>query len=394
MPVVIPGLTPAQSDAYREALQAPGARTFARATVLDLDHKPLRQLSPEFDGGLLGGQLRWNRAGDVHTEATFTFSDFDDAIDLDLRHLVRGEMGVRTEDHGVLWCPVITGWVRSCNDTGHESEVTVHDKSAFGLHMSARGSARRGAYVGAVIRRMHRGIGEQHFAIPQNLLEGGPRLAGPVQWGGGKPEKSVTLMSRRLARRHGLQVFYDQLGRLVVRREPRHPSVSWVEHSDRSERLDLDLRLLEPITWARDFTGVRNHVVGRGARVLTAVAVSRDGHVFSPAKLARGGQRLSLQHRFTDDTIGRQGELNAATAATLRRLSREKASVQITSTPAPWLVPMDLLHAAKRDGRATDFWMDEGSMELDGSGMSVGYQQPMRRAARARVRARRKGGRK
>lgn len=386
MPLTIPGLTPAQSDDFRAAMKEPGAKTGVRVTVLDLDHKPLRQLTHEVDGTMLGGQVRWNTNADVHTEATVIFSDFDDQLTLDLRHLVRVEMGVRAFGE-MLWCPVITGWVRQCNDTGHETEVVVHDKSAFGLHATQRGHAKRGERVGAVIKRMHRQIGEDHFNISDHLIDGGPKLAGPVHWGGGNPDKSVTRMSRRLAKRAGLQVFYDQLGRLTVRRAPGEPSVSWVEPSRRDVAEDVDARLLEPISWAVDYTGIRNRVVGRGKRTLTAVAVTKAGYPFSPQKLERGGENLSLTHRFTDDTIDKHAELRDVTEGMLRRMSTERSAVQITSTPTPWLLPHDRLHAAKRDGRATDFWLGEGSLELDGSSMAIGYQQVMRRRARTRVRS-------
>lgn len=386
MPLRIPGLSPQESDDFRAAMKEPGAKTGVRVTVLNLDHKPLRQLTHEVDGTMLGGQVRWNTNADVHTEATVIFSDFDDQLTLDLRHLLRVEMGVRAFGD-MLWCPVITGWVRACNDTGHETEVVVHDKSAFGLHSTRRGHAKKGERVAAVIRRMHRQIGEDHFNIPDHLLESGPKLADDVHWGGGKPEKSVTRMSRRLAKRAGLQVFYDQLGRLTVRRAPGEPAASWVEPGRRDVAEDVDLRLLEPITWAVDYTGVRNRVVGRGKRTLTAVAVTKAGYSFSPQKLERGGEQLALTHRFTDDTIDKHGELKDVTEGMVRRLSTERSAVRITSTPGPWLVPLDRLHAAKRDGRATDFWMGEGSLDLDGSSMAIGYQQVMRRRANTRVRS-------
>lgn len=384
MPRSIPGLSQAEAHDFREAMKAPGAETRRRVTVMDLDHNPLRRLTDDVRGGLLAGQVRWNTKGDVHTEATVSFSDFDDSIDLDLRHLVRIEFGVIVSGD-VLWCPLITGWVRACNDTGHEAEVLLHDKSAFGLQSSERGKGHRGEYVGAVIRRMHARIGETHFNIPESLLEGGPRLASPVHWGGGLPEKSVTRMSRRLAKRAGLQVFYDQMGRLTVRRPPQEPTVSWVEPSKDDVLADVDARLLEPIHWARDYSGIRTKVVGRGARDLTSTAKVADGYIFSPEKLVRGGEPVHLTHRYTDDTIDRLDELEDATRSMLRRMSTDRAEVQITSTPAPWLVAQDLLHAAKRDGRATDFWMGEGAIELDGSAMTIGYTRPMRRPSRVRV---------
>lgn len=384
MPRRIPGLSPAESRAYREAMGAPGAETHRRVTVMDLDHNPIRRLTDDVRGGLLAGQVRWSTKGDVNTEATVSFSDFDDAIDLDLRHLLKVEMGV-VVDGEVSWCPVITGWVRSCNDTGHETEVNIQDKSAFGLQSSQRGRAHRGEYVGAVIQRMHVQIGETRFNIPDDLLEGGPKLASSVEWGGGKPEKSVTRMSRRLAKRAGLQVFFDQPGRLTVRRPPGEPTVSWVEQSDADIEAEIDARLLEPITWARDFSTVRNRVIGRGARDLTAIARTKERYAFSPEVLVRGGEPLHLTHRFTDDTIAHQGELRDVTEGVLARMSVERADIQIASSPAPWLVAFDRLHAAKRDGRAMDFWMNEGALELDGSGMTIGFIRPMRRRPRLGV---------
>jgi hypothetical protein len=48
-------------------------------------------------------------------------------------------------------------------------------------------------------------------------------------------------------------------------------------------------------------------------------------------------------------------------------------------------VAEDKLYAEKRDGRNTTFWMGQGSLELDGSSMAIGYQKVLRRAKGIRL---------
>jgi hypothetical protein len=372
---VIPGLSRSEADSYVSALMAPGARTHRRATVMNLNHGEKRSLHH-----ILGGQVRWNSNGDVRTEASVTFSDFDDQIDLDIRHLVRLEMGVETQSGNTLWAPLTTGWVQACNDTGYETEVTIHGKEKFGLRASDRGRAKRGERVGEVIWRMHHQIGERHSIIPDHLRESGPKIAEAVEWGGGKPEKCVTKMSRRLAKRAGLQVLYDQLGRLDLRPIPDQPRISFTETK---KDKDVEVRLLGPITFDEDFSELCNRVIGAGRRDLRAISRARGK--FSPPDLVRGGVPLWLTHRFSDDTLDSQDELGNVTQLMAGRMSIARAQVQVTSTPAPWLLPEDRLHAEKRNGKQANFWMGTGSIELDGSSMAIGYQQVTYRARGVRT---------
>lgn len=390
---LIPGLTRAESNAYKSAISQPGAETPIRVKVLDLDHKPLGQLD-----GVLGGQVRWDRRGDFQTQGTIMVSEFGDPWDLDLRHLLRPEMGVVTETHGTLWCPLMTGWVTHPRDAGHEVEYGITDKMAMGLLSSRRGKSGRNEHVGKVIRDIFEQLGETKFNIPDHLITGGPKVGQRIQWGGGNPDRSGTRIARRLAKGHDLQVFTDQLGRVTVRRPPKEPALSWIEEPDDDD--PPEARLLQPISWARDLTTIRNVVIGAGKKGLRSRAVTRDRYTYSPERLQRGkaGSKvpLLLEHRFADDSLNRQGELDDATEAMLRRLSVERADVQIASTPAPWILPHDLLHGRKSNGKATDFWMVTGSIELDGSSMAIGYQEVLDRAkVRSRALKRnRKGGRR
>lgn len=368
----IPGLDRTAADDYARALRQPAARTYRRVTVLDLDHKPLRSLEDETRGSILGGQIRWNQE-DVRTEASVTFSDVADQIDLDLRHLLRIEMGVKGTTE-ILWAPVMTGWVQECNDAGYETEVVVHGKEKFGLRASDRGRAKRGERVGEAIWRMHHSIGERHIIIPDHLRETGPKLAEAIEWGGGNPDKCVTKLSRKLAKRAGLQVFYDQLGRLDLRPIPDQARIAFNESTSDD---DDEVRLLGPIQWASDYSELCTRVIGAGRRDLRTVATARGGGF---ADLTRGGQRLNLTHRFSDDTLDSRDELRTVTQLMAGRMSTARAQVAITSTPAPWLLPVDRLHAEKRNGKQGDFWMSTGSLELDGSSMAIGYQQVTRRS--------------
>lgn len=356
MPAIL-GLSASEADSYVSALRAPGVFTHRRATLMDLDLNPLRELAD--DEAILSGGVAINRRADVPVTAE---AEFGGSLDLDLRHMVRLEFGV-TVGESVLWAPLLTGWVVGCDDRGSSTGLRLHDKSAFGLRVDARGEAKRGEPVGRAIWRMHRSIGERHFAIPDALMDGGPKLAAPVQWGGGKPEKSVTRLSRRVAKKSGLQVFPDAWGRIVVRREPRQPALSLVEGAEG------DVRLLSRLEFPADYTQTMNRVGGRAKR-LSSWAEARGQ--FSPRNLERGGEPTRLTHRFTDDTADSQRELDRATEATLRRMGAVSSDVKVSCTPPVWLVAFDLIHAERRDGRSRNFALGEAGISLDGSA-TIGY---------------------
>ena len=369
----IPGFTAAETNAYIAALLAPGAQTHRRATAynISLDHSSARSLE-----NITGGQLRWNGSEDVRTEQTIIFSDFDDQITLDHRHAVRTELGVDTS-LGRLWAPLGTGWVQGNNDAGWETEIITHGYEKFGLRVSDRGRAKRGERVGEVIHRMHNQIGLRSV-IPDHLRENGPKLAEAVEWGGGKPEKCVTRMSRKLAKRAGLQVYFDQLARVDLRPIPDQPRVSFVETARED---DVEVRLLEAIRWAEDYSELCDRVIGAGRRDLRSVANARGALL----DLVMNGKPLHFTHRFSDDSIDNRADLKDLTEQTAKRLSTARSRVEITSTPAPWLVAEDKLYAEKRDGRNKSFFLETGSLELDGSSMAIGYQQVLRRAKGIRL---------
>lgn len=394
----IPGLTHEEAVAFRDACRAPGAEVHTRALVLDLDHKPVGTLPVE------GGQVRWNASADVVTEATVASSDARDALDLDLRNLVRAEMGIET-DLGRLWCPTITGWVVAPTDHGDSAEFTLHDKTAIGLVANRRQKFGENRYVGDVIREANEAIGETRFDIPRSLREGGPKLGRVVHMGGPNPDKAITRMCKRLARRADLQFYADQLGRIVVRRPPKHPSASWVEEDpDSDSPRESDGGILGPLSFQRDLTKVRNRVVAKGRKglrlskdeqetnilekfvIYNGVIEAPPDHAYSPRNLARNGVRLELTHYFTDDSIDSRAELRDAAIGVLRRLLIDRADVTFASSAVPWANPFDLSHARRLDGRYADFRMPTGSMDLDWSGMTVGYQQTWVRPGHLRVR--------
>lgn len=379
----IPGLTAAESAAYVAAMLAPGAETFRRALSYDLDISAgsARSLS-----GILSGQVRWKNGApnEVRTEATLTVSDFDDRVSLDLSNMVRIYQGVDTDAFGKLWAPLVTGWVQAQSDAGWETEVTLHGKEKFGLRSSERGHAKKGERVGECIWRMHWGIGERHIIIPDWLRDSGPKLAEGVEWGGGNPDKCVTVMSRRLAKRAGLQVLFNQLGQLDLRPIPEQPKLILGESPKPGV---VEVRLLSPVRWDDDWSQLCNRVIGGGRRSLRAVAETKGDYKFSSGKLLRGGERIWLTHRFSDDTVDNRDELKDLTEQTLRNLSTARTAVSAATTPAAWLLPEDLIRAERRDGRSADFWMGSGSLEVDGSSMAIGYQRTAERAKGIRIEA-------
>lgn len=387
----IPGLSADEADAYRSAVAAPGARVFTRATVLDLNHKPLGPLS------ISGGQVRWNRAADIVTEATVESGDERDVRDLDLHHLVRVDMGIAT-DLGKLWCPVITGWVTAVTDAGSSSEFGLHDKSGIGLVARRRQKFGPNQHVGQVVHDMFEAIGEERFNIPRKLREDGPKLGQTVHVGGHDDAKAPTRMAKLLARKHGLQFFYSADGRCTLRRPPDQPAVKW------SDGDDSDAKLLAEVVFTRDLTTIRNKVVAKGRKqlnfenrdkndtgpddrgpdfkALEAPVEADPGDRYSAKNLRRGGVGLDMQHFLNADTVDSIKDLRESAGDTLRKLLKDRADVTIRSSAVPWINPFDLLSARRLDGTFHDFWMQQGSMEFDWSDLTVGYQQTYRRRGR------------
>lgn len=384
-------MTAAEEAAFRDAVAAPGSRVWVRAHALDLNHKPLGELS------VMGGQVNWNRAADIATEATIETGDARDARDLDLRNLVRVEMGADTSA-GRLWCPVITGWVTAVTDAGSRSEFGLHDKSGIGLVARRRQKFGPNQHVGQAIHDMFAAIGEERFDIPRRFREDGPKLGSTVHVGGHDEAKAPTRMAKTLARKHGFQFFYSADGRCTLRRPPKRPAVKW------SEGDDSDAKVLDEITWTRDLTTIRNKVVAKGRkqlnfenrdkndtgpddtgpdfRRLNEPVEADPGEAYSARNLRRGGVGLDLHHFLNADTVDSAKELRESAQDTLRKLLRDRADVTLRSSAVPWLNPYDLLSARRADGAFADFWMNEGSMDLGWADLTVGFQQTYRRKAR------------
>lgn len=364
--------TKAQRRAYTDAVNAPGVQTDLRVNVLDLDHKHLGSIG----GRLLDGQVLLSRRSDVNFSANLTLVDIDtDLADLDLRHLISVQHGVLTEDYGWLWLPAIVGRIAATSDDGDLAELTLHDKSSFGLLPGApERTWEEGMPVGRAIHDMFEDIGETRFSIPRSLRTGGPKLARDVDSGGPDENNAPTRVARRMARGR-LHFFFDQRGRCTVRRPMGKPVLTWTEAEGTSR-----------IRWDRDLTTIRNYVIARGRKGVRARVSAPPRHLFSPQTLVRGGKPTRLVHYFTDESIARERELERAAERELNRMLRERSEAQFACPPTFLAGPFDLVRAERSDGRFGEFWLSEASLPLGEGDMTVGYQQVRGRRRRGRVR--------
>lgn len=386
---MIPGLTRAEEQSYMAAMNNPAAKVTAKVDVLNLNHQHLASFQQE----LIGGSVQHNRGGDVARQASLTLADTaDDLVDLDLRHLVQVHHGVEVAGD-YLWCPMFTGQVAAPADNGDgTASLECFDKMVLALQAGRRHRPwHKGMPVGRMIHDMFEDIGETRFNIPRALKEGGPRLTSRVVSGGPDEAKAPGRVALRVTRGR-LQVFYDALGRLTVRRIPDEPVVTWTD-VDLDPDIDLGSAQTSPIRWSRDLTTIRNTVVAKGKKKLRVTVDTDDlmkNHIYSPGNLQRGGKPQSGHyiHYWANDKIAREKLLRAAALKILRQVLAERSGATLDCVPTPWVGPHDLAAAERRDGRRAEFFLDEATIPILGDGdMTVGYQQVSRkrRGRRARV---------
>jgi hypothetical protein len=272
---------------YVAALNAPATKTRVEVDLLNLDHKHIQSLDHEFDDG----QVNFNRGADISRSLQAAFIDpSGDLLDLDLRYLlqIKHHLWVPSLSKWAI-TPVFTGRVVAPSSEGDVSKVEAHGKETFGLMPGApRRKWNSGRRVVNVIRNMFEDIGETKFRISPGIRA---ELHADVQSGGRDPDKAPTRVARAIAGQHGLQVFWDELGYLVVRRPPKTPIVTWSEETDLTAAQERTMvPATSPIAFTRDLRNVRNVVVATGKKKLSYVASADRNHVFSPHSLTRGGR--------------------------------------------------------------------------------------------------------
>jgi hypothetical protein len=364
-------LTPPQRAAYTAALGQQTARTDLRVTVLNLDHVHQGDISKS----VTDGTLTFDRNNDVERSATVSAYDVDGYVgDLDLRHLVRVEHGLKVEHADLddwVFTPAITGRVVQPSDDGDVTQLELHGKEMFGLMPGAPTREwPQGRLTASVIRDMLTDIGEAHFSItPSLLVAGAPKLSNKVHSGGADEEKAPTRVARRLANQAGIQVFWDAMGVCVIRKEPETPAATWSENPDSSVT-----PLTSRLRWSRDLREVRNVVSAKGKRGINVTVYAPSSHIYSSVSLKRGGKLGHLIHYWEEPSIGSASVLRSRATATLNGLLTERTDAKFDAVPAYHVGPHDLIEAQRRDGKWGRWWMATASIPLGSDGtMSVGY---------------------
>lgn len=358
-----------------------------RMEVLDLDHRLQGDLTP----AALAGQVDFNRDADA-PRASGTLDLIDDdgtVLDLDLRHLVRITHGLWVPEFAdTVWTPVITARPMIPEDKGEVVGLALHGKDSFGLREGhPRRTWGKHRYVASVIRDMHEDIGESKFRVDPSLLTGkAPKLAGKVQTGGPNQEQCPTLVSRRLASAHGIEAEYDAEGYLCIRRPAKAPAARWSDDPD-----DPDFGgLLSTMTWRRDLTVIRNHVVatgkptgkGKSRRKRQRTATAPPGHIYSPQSLKRGGVPDRITAYLNLPSVASLAELQRRADAQLARLLTEHPVAQMQVIPRYDLSHGALVEASRITGKAGQWRLQDASLPITSTGedvsMSIGYRTDLK----------------
>lgn len=382
--------TLAQAD-YPVYLDAMNTYTAQRVDYLLMkrDHTPLSNLRPI----ALDGQVNFEDPDSDDTTlrtANFGMYDPDHQLRVDTDAPTDGMTGSNRLIRATVsnYIPALGRWVSvhaftGVPDTISRNGLTVamvlNDKSAFHLRTTPRDRIPPHSNVVKAIHDVLYQKGERFFRFPaagaitdktnKTLFYGGPDDA-LMYW----------KVLRKLARNHGLQLFYDGAGYCVLRKIP----------TDMSPIVTLDARNVteQGLTTQVVLSSIRNGVIGRGHGTATHPEYAPAGHEFSAAKLAIGDVPWTNLH-YTEDTGLRGKALRAFTKDTLDRLLTQSNAVGMTTAPLFHLDPLDRLRLQLSSGRMV-FSLHKASVAFgDGGGMVLGTTKSVKNpvAGRAKVAA-------
>jgi hypothetical protein len=368
-----PDLPASDRPAYVAAQAQESTKTRVEVDLLDLNHKHLHSLDYE----LIDGQVDFTKGTDVSRLLQAGFYDpGDDLLDLDLRHMLR------VKHH--LWVPALSQWVVTPMFTGQvvvpssDGDLTTleaHGKETFALQPGARRRTwKDGRKVSSCIREMFEGLGETKFRISPGLKA---ELKSDAASGGRDPDKYPWRVAQKMARAAGYQLFYDELGFLVLRKRPRSPIITWSEGAG---------ALNTPVSFTRDMRQVRNVVHAFGKKKLELEVSADRRHLFSPENLRRGGVRGRRVEYLDLESVANRADLREKAKDRLDELLTDVTTATFECLPAYHVGPCDRVKAVKRNGKFGEFYPEEASVPLGDGAMTVGYQERQRRPSAGRIR--------
>lgn len=369
------GLTGKEREALLRALTSSDRLVGASCQVLRNDMTLVGELSPK----ILDGQVNIDVYASVARQLTMTLFDPDVRIDVDLRdgsprldRMVRVYYEVFVPEYNMGWVPipVFTGPItKTRRSDGGLIEVEGMGKESLSMQPSGRSrtwskGVNRVALIKAIMRELS---GERSFRFPHNWKA---RTARPLTlsadvshpWSHARRQAHDAL---------GVQLFYDALGFLRLRRKPVRP-VFVFETGDGGT-------ILTPPDMTDDAEAIINTVIVVGAvpkgkkKPIRVKVELPPSDPYSSWSLGRNGIRSFKFQRIDDDTIRSKAEAKKVAKRLLDQARIEVQKVTFGSLPIPLLEEDDPIRVDAEGVNAT-VRMKQMSVPLGHAGVStVGY---------------------
>lgn len=388
------GLSAAERRAYLTRLHD-SADVRIRVTLLDMDEKPLRDLTFP-DSKLLDGYITVDATAKVTRSLQLELLDPDGRFVLDPTSPGRAALFADnfvqihyevSVDREWISCPAFRGPITKLDINGPRVTVEAQGKERLALdpHLLWRTKTyRKGADVIEVIRDLLERIGEERFNLDSTS---------------GKLPKDLTvtrhdeawLEAKKLAEGIDRQLFYDGRGRVRLRKRPKRVGFTFfgVEDGDRPSIVLTRPQLGYDFNFVNTVEVLGPKPTGKKRRV-RGLAQLRPGHQLSSTSLARNGVKLFVVHRLENSKVKRSTAATAIAERILEDKARVGVEVSFEALPIPFLEENDLIRVVTDEG-THQFRLQRFVLPLS---VSAGMQVGVARRPSAYQRRRNRGGRR
>jgi hypothetical protein len=402
------GLSAADSALYTDSLNTDCEIAY-QIHNLDLSHQLVASIEPV----LLDGQLDYT-GGDTDTVTqmcTLNFLDPDRTLRLDgtnpgagvggLDRLIQVKSYVRSELTDGRWIGAyaFTGRPSRVGRAGDTINLVAESKECLHLRGVDRAYVEKGSWVITAIKWILQKGGETRFRFPGVAAFG--KLPKRIYYGGPDEAMQPWKVAWKLARGIGLQLFFDKTGFACLRKIPQSPMWTVREQTTRDGRANA----LSPINSDTDLTTLRNRVITRGMTTPPAAKKGQPAQEAkpvvggwtapwternSPSALMQNGVPWSNTAEYDESTVHTKAQADAFSQARGGELLTLQTGVQTTILPLWHADPMDLFRILANNGADFLIRLLDGTAPIgptDGNtGMTVGYNQKVRKATAGRLR--------
>lgn len=375
-------------NTYVASLRAPLITMQAEAQLLDMAYNPVETM-PGVTGGTVNVDV--TQPSNPTRNATVILNDPGHTMDWDSNSPGSGSSSLNRQIR--MWhvsyvpalgkrvrCPMITGPVRGFTRSGASVTINISGRETLMLGEAWRPRTyAHGALKTDVIKDMLRfygGMSSSQLAgiptLPYRLPKALNVTTSMVPWT--ELESLAASMSR--------QLFFDGMGLPQLRPHPTRPFLT-VWDGDQGVQ-SSDILGESQIQWALQ-SGWYNAVEVTGAKPnIRAVAYPPPSHPLHPANMGSNGSWSVYPQREQNGNVRTTREAQARANQLMHKQLAQVVQVTAISKCYPFLDERDLI-ALRRTSGAVDFVLDTFSIDVAGTGMSLGFNRRMHAVKGKRV---------